>query len=150
MTLRTFVGFVAAFPTDRGAGDLPAGQLLADFLAAQLKSAGIETLGPYDREGWAWDISANVDSTPIATIVGLVDDMDSAPPRQWLITNDATVDIWSRLFAFRTKREQTELSIRRYCEAIHAILVSDERFSHILWYHKATFDRPGDKPGPSP
>jgi hypothetical protein len=150
MTLRTVVGFVADFPIDHGADDSAPGRLLADFLAAQLKSSGIETVGPYEREGWAWDISANVDGIPIVTIVGLVGDMDSTPPRQWLVTNEASFGIWSRLFCSRTKREQAEVSLRRYCEALHAILVSDDSFSHLLWYDIETFDRPGDKPEPMP
>lgn len=150
MTLRTIVGFVAAFPSDRDADDSPAGRLLAEFVTARLIDAGIQLVGPREREGWAWDVSANVDGITIDTIVGLVDDMDSSPPRQWLITNDATIGFWNRLFASRAKRDQSELSMRRYCEAIHRILVSDDRFSHILWYNKQTFDRPGDEPGATP
>jgi hypothetical protein len=150
MPLRTIVGFVAAFPLDREADDAPAGRSLAEFIATKLKLAGFRLLGPNERQGWAWDISATVDEITVDTIVGLVDNMESTPPRQWLITNDHTVGVWNRLFGSRAQRSQRELSIRRYCEAIYKIIASDDRFSHILWYNKETFDRPGDSPGIAP
>ena len=148
--VRTIVGFVAAFPSEREADDAPAGRSLAEFIAMQLRTAGFNLLGPTERQGWAWDISATVDGVVIDTIIGLVDDMEATPPRQWLITNDHTVGIWNRLFGSRAQREQRELAIRRYCETIHKTISSDDRFSHILWYNMETFDRPGDSPGTMP
>ena len=150
MPLRTFVAFVAEFPTDRGVDDSPAGRQLARFVSAQLKNAGIDVREPEEHAGWAWDITANVDGTSIDTIVGLVDDMDSIPPRQWLITNDSELSLWSRMFASSGRRHQRELALRRYCEALHAALTADPRFSHLVWYNKETFDRPLDEPGSSP
>lgn len=91
MALRTFVQFVASFPTDRADDDAPAGEELARFVVAQLKSNGFDVRGPEEREGWAWDITSTVDGVVIDTIVGLVDDMESVPPRQWLVTNDAGI-----------------------------------------------------------
>lgn len=150
MTLRTYVGFVANFPSDRGQDDSPAGKELADFVAAELKRAGIDLRGPDEREGWAWDITANVNGTLIDTIVGLVDDMESKPPRQWLITNESGLSFWNRMFGSRQLLDQRERSLRQYCETLHHTLTSDPRFSHILWYSKETFDKPGDEAGPSP
>ena len=150
MTVRTIVGFVAAFPSDREGDGAPAGRLLAEFIATNLRSTGFNLLGPNERQGWAWDMSATKDSITVNTTVGLVDDMESTPPRQWLVTNDYTVSIWNRIFGSRSQHEQRDRSIRRYCEAIQKIMESDGRFSQILWSNKATFDRPGDSPGYSP
>ena len=150
MILRTFVAFVATFPTDRGEDDSPAGKELADFVAAKLRNAGVDVHGPEEREGWAWDITANVNGTPIDTIVGFVDDMDSASPRQWLITNDSRMGLWSRMFGSRDRWNKRESALRRYCETLHATLTSDPRFSHILWYDNETFDKPRDEPSSSP
>ncbi len=147
MPVRTIVGFVAAFPLEREADDAPAGQCLAEFIAMQLRIAGFNLVGPTERQGWAWDISATVDGVVIDTIIGLVDDMESTPPRQWLITNDHTVGIWNRLFGSQAQHNQKELAMRKYCEAIHKTIASDNRFSHIFWYDKGAFDRPGDSPG---
>ena len=150
MTIRTIAGFVAAFSSEREADDSPPGRLLAEFIATQLRTEGFNLLGPTERQGWAWDISATVDGIVINTIVGLVDDTESTPPGQWLITNDQTVDIWSRLFGSRAQRDQRELAMRKYCETIHKTMASDARFSQIFWYNKDTFDRPGDCPGTLP
>lgn len=150
MTPRTFVAFVADFPTARGGDDSPAGRELAGFVATQLGNFGIDVRGPNEREGWAWDITASLNGTSIATIVGLVDDMDSTPPRQWLITNDFEPSFWNRLLGSSKKRMQREIELRRYCETLHAALSADPRFSQIYWYNKMTFDKPGDKPSAPP
>lgn len=150
MPVRTIAGFVAAFPSERKADGAPAGRPLAEFIATQLRATGFNVLGPTERQGWAWNISATVDGVRIDTIIGLVDDIESTPPRQWLITNDHAVGIWNRLFGSRAQREQRELAIRRYCETIHKTISSDDRFSHIFWYNQETFDRPDDSPWTMP
>ena len=150
MPLKTIVGFVASFPSEREADDAPAGRFLAEFIATQLRTAGFNLTGPIERKGWAWDISATVDDINIDTIIGLVDDVESKPPRQWLITIDHTVGIWNRLFGSRSQRDQRELAMRKFCEIIHKTITSDDRFSYIFWYNKDTFDRPGDSPGTTP
>lgn len=150
MTPRTIVAFVADFPTDRGEDDSPAARELAGFVVAQLRNAGIDVRGPEELEGWAWGITASLNGTPVNTIVSLVDDMESTPPRQWLITNDSELSLWSRMFGSSGRRHQREISLRRYCETLHAALTADPRFSDILWYNKETFDKTGDQPGLSP
>lgn len=150
MPLRTIVGFVASFPSEREADDAPAGRFLAEFIATQLRTAGFNLIGPNERQGWAWDISATVDGINIDTIIGLVDDLESKPPRQWLITIDHAVGIWNRLFGSRSQRDQREFAMRKFCEIIHKTITSDDRFSHIFWYNKDTCDRPGDSPGTTP
>lgn len=150
MKLRTYVGFVADFPTDRGEDDSPAGKELADFVATRLRNGGIDVKGPEEHEGWAWDLTANSDGTRIDTIVGLVDDWTPTPPRQWLITNDSEVGFWNRIFGSKERVDQREAALRQYCEVLHAALIGDRRFSQILWYNKDTFDKPGDEPAASP
>jgi hypothetical protein len=150
MSLRTYVGFVADFPADRGEDDSPAGKELADFVATRLRDDGIDVEGPEEREGWAWDLTATSNGTRIDTIVGLVDDWTSTPPRQWLITNEPTAGFWSRIFGSKTRVDERHQTLRHYCEALHAALIGDRRFSHILWYNKDTFDEPGDEPAASP
>ncbi len=128
-------------------------RLLGDFLLNSLQrnfELKVSIFSANRTPRWAWDISATVDGIVINTIVGLVDDTEATPPRQRLITNDHIVGIWSRLFGSQAQRDQRELAMRRYCETIHKIMASDDHFSHIFWYNKDTFDRPGDSPGTTP
>ncbi|SFH94672.1 hypothetical protein [Planctomicrobium piriforme] len=150
MALRTYVGFVAHFPVDISRDDEPPGKELANFVATLLKGAGIRAHGPDEPEGWAWNIFAGIDGITVDTLVGLVDDLDATPPRQWLITNDSDLSIWNRLFGSRDARLEHENALRRYCEILHAAFTADPRFSHIRWYDKKTFDKPDDEPGASP
>lgn len=151
MSLKTYVGFVADFPSNRADEDAsPPGRELADWVATRLKSAGLDVNGPEERGGWAWELSSQVDDTAIETIVGLVDDMEGTPPRQWLITNDSHPPLLQRWFGTRASRENRERSMRKFCEALHRLLTSDPRFSHVHWHAKETFDEPGAVPGDAP
>jgi hypothetical protein len=109
MPLRTIVAFVASFPSEREADDAPAGRFHAEFIATHLRTAGFNLIGPNERQGWAWDISATLYGINLDTIIGLVDDMESKPPRQWLITIDHAVGVWNRLFGSRSQRNQRDL-----------------------------------------
>lgn len=148
MSLRTIVGFVADFPTN--SNDDPPGQELAAFVAQRLSDAGFAVDGPRDREGWAWDFYTKEDELEIMSIVGLVDDMDSDPPRQWLVTNDCELGFFKRLFGAKGLAEKREQLLRKFCDKLHQIISADSRFSHIAWYNKETFDKPDDTPGTSP
>ncbi len=147
--LHTIVGFVADFPV-RDNGVEPAGSELAQFVHAQLTKIGLSTSSPEEREGWAWDMVTRDGELDIVSIVGLVDDMQATPPRQWLVTNDCTVPLLKKLFgraAFEARRESFLL---RLCEGLHAAMISDSRFSHVTWYDARTFDKPGDVPSAQP
>ncbi len=149
MAVRTFVGFVADFPSDRK-DDIPPGEELANFIQSVLSNSGFHSKKPNNREGWAWEIHTKDGDTEILTIVGLVDDMESDPPRQWLITNDCDISLLKKLFAkkrFMVKREDL---LRRFCETIHNTILKDSRFSHVYWYFKKSFDQAGDKPALEP
>ncbi|MDP1559817.1 MAG: hypothetical protein Q8M16_00285 [Pirellulaceae bacterium] len=119
-------------------------------MAIRLKDAGIDVRGPKEREGWAWGITADVDGIAIDTVVGLVDDMESVPPRQWLLTTDSPIAFWNRMFASKAVKRNRERSLRRYCEILHHSFMSEPRFSNVLWYDKDTFDKPGDIPAAIP
>lgn len=149
MSVRTFVGFVADFPIKHDGGD-PAGKELADFVAQHLVQAGFTVDGPSDREGWAWDLYTKEDELEIMTIVGFVDDMEATPPRQWLITSDCELGFFKRLFRTKTLIERRDQFLRTFCETLHGIISVDDRFSHITWYNKETFDKPGDQPAATP
>lgn len=150
MSVRTIVGFVADFPTEPIGND-PPGQELAAFVAQGLKDAGFAVEAPGDREGWAWDFYTKDEALEIQSIVGLVDDMDSDPPRQWLITNDCcNQGFLQRLFGTNQPSEQRQQMLRRFCDALHQIISADSRFSHIAWYNEDTFDKLDDQPGASP
>ncbi|MCA2949054.1 MAG: hypothetical protein ACK5EU_16735 [Pseudanabaena sp.] len=150
MSVRTIVGFVADFSTEPIGND-PSGKELAAFVAQRLKDAGFAVEAPNNREDWAWDFYTKDDELKIQTIVGLVDDMDSDPPRQWLITNDCCeLGFFQRLFGTNHLAEKRKQMLRRICEALHQIISADSRFSHIVWYDEDTFDNPDDQPGASP
>jgi hypothetical protein len=151
--LHTIVGFVADFPVLKLAVD-PAGKEMADCLHAELIKAGFAAAPPEDYEGWAWDICTRDGDAEVTTRVGLVDDMETSPPRQWLITNEGftITPILKSLFGRESieavaKREGL---LRRVCETLHGFMKSDVRFSHLNWYDAQTFDKPGDVPSGKP
>ena len=149
MSVKTYVGFVADFPAEPN-GDNPPGQELAAFVAQRLKNAAfaVDDLG--DRDGWAWDLCTKDDELEIMSVVGLVDDMDDNPPRQWLITNDCELGLFKRFLGAKGLAEKREQFLRNFCNNLHQIISADARFSHIVWYNKETFDKPDDQPGDTP
>lgn len=149
MVQRTFAGFVADFPVELD-GVTPAGKELANFVAGHLVDAGFTVEGPCERDCWAWELCTKDDQLEIITTVGLVDDMQSDPPRQWLITNDCDIGRFKRLFAGKTHIKKREQLLRKFCDTLHQIISRDNRFSQIVWYNKETFDKPGDQPSESP
>lgn len=149
MSLRSFVGFVAEFPAEHDDID-PPGKELAAFVAARLRNAGFDVTEPTDREGWAWDFDITHDRLKIISIVGLVDDMNSDPPRQWLITNDCQLGFFSRVFGGQALAHKRDRFLRELCDALHEIISTDTRFSHIAWYNKETFDKESDVSSDSP
>ena len=84
------------------------------------------------------------------TIVGLVDDMEGTPPRQWLITSHCELGFFKRLFGNKALTEKRDQFLNAFCGKLHAIISSDDRFSHIHWYDEKTFDKPGDQPDTAP
>jgi hypothetical protein len=149
MPLHTIVGFVADFPV-REDGVEPAGKELAEFAHALLTKAGFNPSAPQDHEGWAWDMSTRDGELHVTTVIGLVDDMESKPPRQWLITNDCSLPLFKRLFRKAELKAKQESLLRRLCETLQVSMSGDTRFSHITWHDKHTFDRPGDVPSTEP
>jgi hypothetical protein len=80
MAVETHVGFVADFPSDYDGGP-PAGLELATFISQQLRDRGFDTEAPADHEGWSWEFVTVDSEFRVYTIVGLVGDMESDPPR---------------------------------------------------------------------
>ena len=115
MTVRTYVGFVAAFP-DEYDGGAPAGIELAEFISTQLNNRGFDTDSPTERGGYAWEFGSDVSEYKIWTIVGLVGDLDSNPPRQWLIMNDSKPGLFKRLFRGKQAVDEHQKSLRHFCE----------------------------------
>jgi len=148
MSVRTFVGFVADFPTENNDFAAP-GKELAAFVSKGLKDAGFTVDEPCDN-GWAWDFSTKDGKLEIMSIVALVDDKDSIPPRQWLITNYCELGFFQRLFGAKTLAETREHFLRKFCDNLHQIISADSRFSHIVWYDEETFDKPNDQLGATP
>lgn len=149
MSVRTIVGFVADFPVESSEDD-PPGYELADFVVQRLRETGFAASELDDREGWAWDFRTTKDQLDIVSVVGLVDDMDTMPPRQWLITNDCELGFLQRIFGAKDLAEKRERFLRGFCLSLHQIISADSRFSHIMWYDKDTFDKPEDDPGATP
>lgn len=149
MPIRTIVGFVADFSTEPSDNDTP-GRDLAAFVTDRLRSAGFATDEPDERGGWAWEIFTKKDNLTILSIVGLVDDMESDPPRQWLITNNCELGFFKRMFGGKGLNAMRDNFLRELCEELHQILCTDTRFSEIVWYEKETFDQPNDQPGTKP
>ncbi|MDB6024420.1 MAG: hypothetical protein JWM68_643 [Verrucomicrobiales bacterium] len=154
--LHTIVGFFADFPVTQQAVE-PAGKELATFFYQELLKAGFVASAPEDYEGWAWDICTSDGAAHVTTRVGLVDDMDTAPPRQWLVTNEGSTmrPLLKRLFGGDNFNkaladEKQEMLLRRVCETLHTVTKRESRFSHLTWYNERTFDKPGDVPNDKP
>jgi hypothetical protein len=148
VTIKSYVGFVADFPQDYADG--PPGKELADHIYSILVNAGINTETPEEREGWAWEFDSKRSDMTVHSIVGFVGDIESTPPRQWLITNDCSVPFMKRIFGGSTILRKRDEALRDICMAIHEAIAADERFSHIVWYNPKTFDQPDDIPGNAP
>jgi len=146
---RTFVGFVANFPVD-ASGSEPAGKALAQFVHSLFVKAGLNSSTPADREGWAWEIHTRDGDLEVTTIVGLVDDMEATPPRQWLVTNTCRIPLLKRLFAAANSQGSRDRMLQALCDVLHTGISRDERFEHVLWYEEKSFDKPGDVPGAHP
>ena len=149
MAPKTYVGFVAEFPDDHDGG-APAGFELAEFVSNQLRNLGYSVESPCDNEGWSWEFVTKSTKFQVYTIVGLVGDTESDPPRQWLITNDSKPGIFKRLFGGNSVVREHEEFLTAFCEQIHLIIDSDDRFSHIAWYDSKTFDQLNDQPSSTP
>jgi hypothetical protein len=86
----------------------------------------------------------------VLSIVGLVDDFEATPPRQWLVTNDCAIPLARRYFGRAEFEKKRESLLRQVCEALHSAVSSDPRFSSVTWYDARTFDKPGDVPSERP
>jgi hypothetical protein len=131
MAARSFVSFEADFPTD----GQPAGRELATFLAAALSGAGLPFSEPVEREGWAWDLLARMDSSNIEAIVAFTDD----GPLQWQVHIYARVGLARRLF--RRNRDFNIEALGQVARALHTVISSDPRFRSIRWYDPDVFDK---------
>jgi hypothetical protein len=148
LMLHTFAGFVADFPV-RVDGMEPAGRELANFIHDALANAGLCPSRPEDN-GWAWVLFTKDGFLEAQTIIGLIDDVQATPPRQWLITNDYRLPLYRRLLHTRNSRERQQTLLHRVCVAIHDAMGLDARFASVLWYRADTFDKPGDMPSTQP
>ena len=148
MSVHSFVGFMADFP-EGDPDDRPFGRELAEFVRAGLLSAGFEVSVQADCV-WAWSLRTHHAGWTIETTVGLVDDTDSDPPRQWLVTNDCGIPLAKKLFGGEVARRARDGALLRFCSALHEHISSDDRFSHVFWYDPETFDGPDDQPTESP
>jgi len=144
--MRSFVSFKTDFSNDTKAEDTP-GQELAQYLCEGLCSAGFEVKGPQNREDWAWDFLLSKEAYQIESIVGYVDD----DPIQWLITTHLHLSFWKKLFGGASIKTKAGKNLRSYCQAIHQLLSSDNRFRSVRWYEQQDFDQNlTDKWEPSP
>jgi len=149
MPVKTFVGCVADFPSERNE-HVPAGRELAEFLTHRLVENGFASEPPNSDGGWAWQFDTFESDRRILTTVGLVGDFESEPPRQWLIANELGVRIFKRLWGGKSYSDKNEIFLKRLCENIHEIISSDARFSHVVWYDRDTLDKPNDLPAKRP
>jgi hypothetical protein len=145
--LHTIVGCVAEFPISDGPTP---GEELAHFLHARLTQAGLSPSEPFEQEGWAWEMFTVEGEVAVRTLVGFVGDMESQPPRQWLVTNTCEVPFLKRWFGRADFERKREALLRRLCDSLHATLRADSRFSQVHWYDERTFDGAGDVPSDAP
>jgi len=139
---------VADFPVEADAD--PAGKELAAHVQSILTAAGFSSSSPDEREGWAWEFTTKHDAMTIDSIVGLVDDFESKPPRQWLVTNNCKLPLLKRICGGAGAAAKRDSILKGFCTAIHAAISADSRFSDIVWYNAKTFDKLNDEPGESP
>ena len=128
MGVRSFVSFEADFPTE----GTPPGRELASFLATALRGADLPFEDPRNREGWAWNLRANVGKVRIESIVGLTDD----GPVQWQVHSSSPTGAFGWLPNQRKARDE---SLSVVSAALHKVLVSDPRFRSIRWYDPEVF-----------
>jgi hypothetical protein len=136
--LRTIVGFVASFPV---ADEPPIGGELAAFVRAALSAGGLFASAPEDLD-WAWEITTPADGLAARTLVGHVGDMDSDPPRQWLVSTSCAIPLLQRLVGRARREVVRDRLLRRIQAALDAAMRVSPRFSHVTWYDEASFDRP--------
>lgn len=147
---KSFVGFVADFPSTRDEG-VAAGEELTVFLHGQLAQAGFKLTEPIENGSHGWDFTGRSDDgIKVFTTVGLVDDLEGEPPRQWLMTNEAPLPFFSRVFGKSKAEVRRNAFLKDYCGAIHRAMTADGRFSEIWWHDMRTFDLHGDQPGREP
>lgn len=133
MSLRNYVRFVADFPNQLDGGS-PPGFELASFLSSELQKRDFDSKPPVELDGFAWEFATADPKFRIFTLIGLDDDTKANPRRQWLVTNDSIPGILTSIFGGKKSHEKREAYLRRYCEAVHAIISADERFSEISWH----------------
>ena len=105
-----------------------------------MRDAGFATTDLQEREGLAWEMYTREGDLEIMTIVGLVDDFESDPPRQWLITNDCEIPFAKRILGKgKALQKKREVFLRSFCEIIHNTISGDDRFSHVNWYLRETW-----------
>lgn len=150
-TPNCFVGLVADFPTERDEEGEAPGKELTEFTRSAFKDGGFEVTEAWDNGGWSWQFDFSTrEGARITTTIGFVDDMESNPPRQWLVTNDISLPFFKKLFGGAALKESASAILKKYCEALHGKISSDSRFKHVLWYDPQTFDQPGDEPTQHP
>ena len=111
--------------------DSPAGKELSEYLVHELQTRKLNVTGPDDHDGYAWDINWLEGASGVMAVVQYVGD----DPEEWLIeTASPAVSFWRRGRA-EVARERKEL-VRRFCEALHDVLVGDTRIQDVRWHSK--------------
>lgn len=140
--MRTHVTFQASFPKE-GTPDAPAGQALAQHLAAQLGAAGYTTEPPQVYEGYAYQFGCRQDRQAFAVFTALVDD----GVQEWIVYAEPKVAAVGRLLqkvGIGGTSSADSPALEALCTAIHTALRSDPGVRSIRWYTTAGWDENPD------
>jgi hypothetical protein len=131
------VTFRCALPIDFNKN--PAGEELAEFLAAKFREHGLNIHLEDNYEDFAWELEFKDRSPAPWLLVGYVDD----DVYEWLVQINSGVTRIGRLFGRSDEKLREEVA-----ETLHAIIKSASSFSDIRW-HQGDFADAGCTPSPA-
>lgn len=135
MHRRELVTFDAEFPDDaqwdeQGHVVVPGGRLIAEAIKDQLQgSAFCSNVSQYSFYGWAFDVTC--EDTRVWCLLQTGD--------AWLLLLEPQESLMRRLFTSSSFTGFAKLQTK-----VRDILTVDKRFSNVLWYTRAEYER-GEK-----
>lgn len=111
----------------------PAGEELADYLAAKFQECGLNIHVKDNYDDFAWWLEFADQSPAPWLLVGYVDDDDY----QWLVQLHSGVSWLGRLFGRSDDKLREEVA-----EKLHDIVSKDSNFSTVRW-HEGDFSEQG-------
>ena len=132
-SLLTSVRFVASIPAE-GANACPPERELANLISADLERAGFQNKRSTDRGRRGWGFCTKSDQLEIISVIDSIDNLEESAARKWLISTGCELSLLQRILGGQAVLDQRDEILRTDCAALHQILLSDPRFSQVVWY----------------